>query len=78
MLNGTPGLLAGKKTHYEGSGEAVGDINGFEQECDILSKDPGDHSRVRTVSNWHLGSSRIKFLSRKSMNTSQITSVHPR
>ena len=38
--NGTPGLLAGKETHYEGSGEAVGDINGFEQECDDLSKDP--------------------------------------
>ena len=40
MLNGTPGSLAGQQTHYEGSGEAVGDVNGFEQECDILSKDP--------------------------------------
>src|ERR1700761_9051997 len=25
--NGTPGSLAGKETHYEGSGEAVGDVN---------------------------------------------------
>ena len=40
MLSGTPGSFAGKQTHYEGSGEAVGDINGFEQECDILSKVP--------------------------------------
>ena len=40
MLNGTPGSLAGLQTHYEGSGEAVGDINGSQQECDILSKDP--------------------------------------
>ena len=40
MLNGTQGSLAGQETHYEGSGEAVGDVNGFEQECDILSKDP--------------------------------------
>ena len=40
MLNGTPVSLAGQQTHYEGSGEAVGDVNGFEQECDILSKDP--------------------------------------
>ena len=38
--NGTPGSLAGKETHYEGSGEAVGDVNGFEQECDNLSEDP--------------------------------------
>ena len=41
MLSGTPGSIAGKQTHYEGSGEAVGDVKGFEQECDILSKDPG-------------------------------------
>ena len=40
MLNGTPGSLAGQQTHYEGSGEAVRHVNGFEQECDILSKDP--------------------------------------
>ena len=40
MLNGTPGPLAGKQTHYEGSGEAVGEVNGFEQECDILSQGP--------------------------------------
>ena len=40
ILNGTPGSLAGQQTHYEGSGEAVEDVNGFEQECDILSKDP--------------------------------------
>ena len=40
MLCGTPGSLAGKQKHYEGSGEAVGDVKGFEQECDILSKDP--------------------------------------
>ena len=40
MLSGTPGSLPGKLTHYEGSGEAVGDVNGFEQESDILSKDP--------------------------------------
>ena len=25
--NGTPGSLAGKETHYESSGEAVGDVN---------------------------------------------------
>ena len=38
ISNGTPGsLAAGKETHYEGSGEAVGDVNGFEQECDDLS-----------------------------------------
>ena len=36
----TPGSLAGKETHYEGYREAVGDINGFEQECDDLSEDP--------------------------------------
>ena len=40
ILNGTPGSLAGQQTHYEGSGEAVGHVNGFEQECDNLSKDP--------------------------------------
>ena len=40
MLSGTPGSLAGKQTHCEGSGEAVGGFNGFEQKCDILSKDP--------------------------------------
>ena len=40
MLSGTPGSLASKQTYYEGSGEAVGDVKGFEQECDILSKDP--------------------------------------
>ena len=40
MLSGTRGSSAGKQTNYEGSGEAVGDVNGFEQECDILSKDP--------------------------------------
>ena len=40
MLNGTPGSLASQQTHYECSGEAVGDVNGFEQECNILSKDP--------------------------------------
>ena len=39
-LNGTAGLLASKQTHYAGSGDAVGDVNGFEQECDLLSKDP--------------------------------------
>ena len=38
--NGTAGSLAGKETHHEGSGEAVGDANGFEQECDDLSDDP--------------------------------------
>ena len=36
----TPSSLAGKETHYEGYGEAVGDVNGFEQECDDLSEDP--------------------------------------
>ena len=36
----TAGSLASKETHYEGSREAVGDINGFEQECDDLSEDP--------------------------------------
>ena len=40
MLSGTPCSLAGKQTYYEGSGEAVGDVNGFEQEFDILSRDP--------------------------------------
>ena len=40
MLSGTPGSLAGKQRHYEGSGEAVGEVNEFEEECDILSKDP--------------------------------------
>ena len=40
MLNGTPGPLAGKETHYEGSGEAGQDVNGFAQECDDLSEDP--------------------------------------
>ena len=39
MHSGTPGSLAGKHTHYEPSGEVVGDVNRFEQECDILSKD---------------------------------------
>ena len=38
--NSTPGSLAGKETHYEGSGEVVADVNGFEQECDDLSEDP--------------------------------------
>ena len=38
--NSTLGSLAGKKTHYEGSGEAFGDVNGFEQKCDDLSEDP--------------------------------------
>ena len=38
--NGTPGSLAGKETQYEGSGEAVGDVNRFEQESDGLSDDP--------------------------------------
>ena len=38
--NGTLGSLAGKETHYEGSREAVGDVNEFEQECDDLSEDP--------------------------------------
>ena len=38
--NSTPGLLADKETHYEGSGEVVGDVNGYEQECDDLSDDP--------------------------------------
>ena len=27
MLSGTQGLLAGKQTHYQDSGEAVGDVN---------------------------------------------------
>ena len=40
MLNRTAGSLAGKQTDYEGSGEAVGDVNEFEQECDLLSQDP--------------------------------------
>ena len=40
ILRGTPGSLAGQQTHCEGSGEGVGDVNGFEQECNILSKDP--------------------------------------
>ena len=40
MLNGTPGPLAGKQTHYEASREAVRDVNGFEQECGDLSEDP--------------------------------------
>ena len=40
MLNGTPGPLAGKQTHYECSGEGVRDVNGFEQECANLSEDP--------------------------------------
>ena len=39
MLNGTPGSLAGQETYYEGSEEAIRDVNEFEQECDILSKD---------------------------------------
>ena len=38
--NGTPGSLAGKETNYDGSGEAVGDITGFEQECNDSSEDP--------------------------------------
>ena len=38
--NSTTGSLAGKERHYEGSGEAVGDVNGFEAECDDLSEDP--------------------------------------
>ena len=38
--NGTPGSLAGKETHSEGSREAVRDVNGFEQDCDNLSEDP--------------------------------------
>ena len=37
---GTPGSLADNETHYEGSGEAVGDVNRFKQECDNLSQDP--------------------------------------
>ena len=40
MLNGTLRPFAGKQTHYQGSGEAVRDVNGFEQECDDLSEDP--------------------------------------
>ena len=40
MLNGTPGPLAGKQTHYEGSGEAFRDVNGLEQDCNDLSEDP--------------------------------------
>ena len=40
MLNGTAGSLARQQTHCEGSGGAVWDVNWFEQECDILSKDP--------------------------------------
>ena len=38
--NGTPGSLAGKETHYEGSSKPVGDVIGFEPECDDLSKVP--------------------------------------
>jgi len=40
ILNGTPGSSAGKQTHYEGSRQAVGDVNRFQQECDNLSEDP--------------------------------------
>ena len=38
--NGTRCSLAGKETHYEGLGEAVGEVNKFVQECDHLSADP--------------------------------------
>ena len=38
--NGSPGLLSGKQTHYDRSGEAVGDVTGFEQECNDLSENP--------------------------------------
>ena len=38
--NGTPGSLACKETHYEGSREAVRDIKGFDQESDDMSEDP--------------------------------------
>ena len=75
MLNGTPGRLAGKPTHYKGSGEAVRDVNGFEQECDDPSENPWAPFTSGTFSNWHLGLSRIKFPSRKSTNTSQMASV---
>ena len=40
MLNSTLGPLAGKLTHYEGSGETVPDVNGFDQACDNLTEDP--------------------------------------
>ena len=40
ISNNSPGSFACKETHYEGSGEAVGDVNGFEQECDDLSENP--------------------------------------
>ena len=57
MLTGTPGLLASKETHSEGSREAVGDVNGFEQEGDIRSKDlwaPFTSAHILKMASWFI------------------------
>ena len=44
----------------------------------IFATTHGSHSLVRPVSNWRLGPFRLKYLSHKSANTSQLVSVTSR
>lgn len=76
--NSTPGSFAAKDTHYEGTREAVGDVNRFEQECNHLSEDhwaPFMSAHGFKLASWiiqnKLSKSQVK-------NTSQMASVIPR
>jgi len=40
VLNNTASFSGGQQTHLRGPGEAIGDVNGFEQEISILCDDP--------------------------------------
>jgi len=40
VLNNTASFSGGQQTHFPGAGEAIGDVNGFEQEISNLCDDP--------------------------------------
>ena len=63
---------AGKQNHFEGAGEVIGDVAGFEDEHSNLCRTHGHHSIARKVSNWHPGSLTEKYPKPESTITSRV------
>jgi len=72
VLNNTASFSSGQQRHFPESGEAIGDVNGFEQEISNLCDDPWHHSPAGKGSGLPLGSVRVKYRSQESNNTSRV------
>ena len=74
-LNDNTSSSTARQSHYERAGDAIGDVNRFEQEHSNLCKNPWAPFSSAKGFKLHLGFLKVNLRSRRSMITLQMVSV---